>query len=383
MQVLEGVRVADFSESLAGPFCGQILADLGADVVKLERPGGDPGRAWGPPFWGGEAAMFLAANRGKRSVELDLRTSLGSEAAKRLIAGSDVVLQSFRAGVAARLGIDYDAARRLNSRVIYCSISAYGPRGPRNAQPGYDPLIQAYAGIMSVTGNDGGPARSGVSLVDMGSGLAAALAIVGALRRRDATGVGALISAPLLDTALVWMSYHLMGYLATGVVPGPRGAQLAMIAPYGAYPTADGAWIMIGAATDALFETLCGALGSESLARDPRFGTNPDRVANRDALDAELVSRTGSVGKHALLARLEAAGVPCAPIQRVDEVVRDPQVEASGALRRVERAGTPGYADVALPFEVDGERPAAVRPVPGLGEHTTEVLRELGLPADD
>lgn len=378
MAPLRGVRVADFTESLAGPFCAQILADLGADVVKVERPGGDPARAWGPPFWNGESTIFLSANRGKRSIVLDLARPSGREAAARLIARSDVVLQSFRAGVAEKLGLGFDAVRALNPGAIYCDITAWGHRGPRREQPGYDPILQAFAGLMSVTGTpDAPPVRLGISAVDMGTGLWAALGVMAALMERRAGDGGGRVVTSLLETALVWGSYHLMGFLATGSAPLPEGSGFSMIAPYGAFPTSDG-WVMIAVATDSLFERLCGVLGANDLAADPRYRDNPTRVEHRHRLDAAIAERTRDWSSTDLLLGFEAVGVPCAPIRDMGAVAADPQVHASGALRSIPHPRIPSYRDVALPVERDGRRWGSPRVPPLAGEHTLSVLRELG-----
>src|SRR5712691_6849861 len=242
---------------------------MGADVVKVERPGwGDDARAWAPPFWGEESATFMAFNRNKRSLALDLKREGGLEVLRRLVARADVFVQSLRAGAIAELGLDGPAARALNPRLVYCSITAYGPRGPMASRPGYDPLMQAYAGLMSVNGHPGQePARVGTSIVDMGTGMWAALGIVAALRQREGTGRAVEVTTALFDTALMWVSYHAMGYLGSGEVPQPQGSGTAMIAPYQAFPTADG-YAMIAAGSDLMFQRLCQALGAPALAGD-------------------------------------------------------------------------------------------------------------------
>jgi formyl-CoA transferase/CoA:oxalate CoA-transferase len=402
---LTGLRVVDLTQNLAGPYATQILADLGADVIKVEPPGGDPARRWGPPFVDGESPLFLCGNRGKRSVVLDLDTPGGRDALRQLVARCDVFAQAFRAGVIERLGFDYDAVRTLRPGVIYLSVTAFGTEGPLKDEPGYDPLMQAYAGLMSVTGHPGGPpTRAGTSIVDMGTGLWAAVAVLGELVGRgwsvagspesperperpgdpssDArpdgpdTSPGAEsvhITTSLLDTSLAWMAYHLQGYAATGEVPGPLGSGLGMIAPYQAFPAADGS-LMIAAANDGLFHRLCDALELPELTDDPRFASNADRVAHRDALVGLVSERTRTEPAAALLARLRDAGVPCAPIHDTAGVADDEQVAASGMLRPLD--ALPGYVDVAMPVRRDGERSPAASP-PRVGEHTEEVLAEL------
>jgi crotonobetainyl-CoA:carnitine CoA-transferase CaiB-like acyl-CoA transferase len=376
---LAGTRIVDLSQNLAGPYATQILADLGADVIKVEPPGGDAARAWGPPFQGGESPLFLCANRNKRSITLDLQGEAGREALRRLTVRADVFVQASRAGVAERLGFGYDAVRAMNPTVVYVSVTAFGTEGPLREQPGYDPLMQAYAGLMSVTGHPGGaPARVGTSLVDMGTGMWTALATMAALHRRERDGVGSHVTTSLLDTAVSWMAYHLQGYFGTGQVPGPMGSGLGMIAPYEAFPTADG-HVMIAAGNDATFQRLCRALDLPELAGDARFAGNPGRVAHREELVGVVAARTRREAGERIVARLRAEAVPCAPIQDVGQVARDGQVTAASMLRPVPDAPIDGYVDVALPARWDGDRAPVKRPPPRPGEHTSEILAELGL----
>ncbi len=375
---LAGVRVCDLTQNLAGPLCAQILGDLGADIIKVEAPGGDPGRAWGPPFWGSDSTLFLSANRNKRSIILDLKNPEGQEILHRLAGGSDVFVESARFGVPERLGYDYESIRTLREDIIYMSISAYGDRGPMRELPGYDPLMQAFSGIMSVTGHPGEPpARVGGSIVDFGTGMWATIAILSALRTRDATGRGAKLDAALLDTAVGWVSYHMMGYLATGNVPGPMGSAMDSIVPYQGFETADGN-VMISGGSDRIFVRLCDALGLGELGGDPRFATNPDRVAHRQELAGLIEARTKTHGTEDLLALMHEHAVPCSPIQNMAEVAADPQVAEAGLLPMASHPEVPDYQDVALPLRVDGERPRGVLPPPRAGEHTNEVLQELG-----
>ena len=375
---LQNLRVCDLTQNLAGPFCAQILGDLGADVIKVEAPGGDPGRAWGPPFWGSDSTLFLSANRNKRSVVLDLKSPEGQGILHRLAGESDVLVQSARFGVPERLGYDYESLRALRDDIIYMSISAYGDRGPMRELPGYDPLMQAFSGIMSVTGNPGAPpARVGGSVVDYGAGMWATIAILGALRTRDATGRGAKLDAALLDAAVGWVSYHLMAYFATGDVPGPMGSAMDAIVPYQAFQTADGS-VMISGGSDLIFVRLCDALGLGELGEDPRFLTNPDRVANRVELIEILEGRTKNYRTEDLLELMHDHAVPCSPIQNMAEVAAHPQVVEAGLLPMADHPAVSNYRDVALPLRVDGERPRGVRPPPAAGEHTGEILAELG-----
>jgi crotonobetainyl-CoA:carnitine CoA-transferase CaiB-like acyl-CoA transferase len=361
-----------------------VLGDMGAEVVKVERPGrGDDARAWAPPFWGRESATFMAFNRNKKSLALDLKREGGLDVLRRLVTRADVFVQSLRAGVAGELGLDFAGASALNARLVYCAITAFGTRGPLAHLPGYDPLMQAYAGLMSVNGHPGQePARVGTSIVDMGTGMWAALGIVAALRERDRTGRAVEVTTALFETALMWVSYHAMGYLASGEVPQPQGSGTAMIAPYQAFPTADG-YAMVAAASDALFRRLCDALGADQLAADPRFGDNPSRVRHRAALVDALGARTRELKTADLLDRLRAAGVPAAPILGVDRVLQEPQTEASGMLVGARHPRLPDYRSVGLPIQWDGARPGVRRVPPLLGEDTADVLTWLGYTLDD
>ncbi|HEU4369839.1 MAG TPA: CoA transferase [Methylomirabilota bacterium] len=381
---LDGLVVVDLTQNVAGPFCTQILGDMGAEVVKVERPGcGDDARAWAPPWWGEESAVFMAFNRNKRSLALDLKRDGGLEVLRRLVARADIFVQSLRAGAVAELGLDFPAASALNPRLVYCSVTAYGARGPLADLPGYDPLMQAYAGLMSVNGHPGQePARVGTSIVDMGTGMWAALGIMAALRQRDATGRGVEVTTALFETTLMWVSYHAMGYLGSGEIPQAQGSGTAMIAPYQAFPTADG-YAMIAAASDALFARLAGALDAPELARDARFADNPARVGHRAELVEALSTRTRAFKTADLLERLRTAGVPSAPIHTVDRVLQEPQTQASGMLVGAAHPRLPDYRSLGLPIQWDGRRPGVRRVPPRLGEHSADVLTWLGYTLDD
>ena len=352
MQPLRDIRIVDLSQNLAGPYCTQILGDLGAHVTKIEPPSGDPARAWGPPFHDGDSTLFLSANRHKTSLTLDLKSEADRARLKELTATADVFVQSFRAGVIERLGFDEQSLRAKDPRLIYCSITAYGSHGPLSDQPGYDPLMQARAGLVSVTGHPGEPARIGTSIVDMGTGMWAAIGILAALRERDTTGVGAHVSTALFDTALAWNAYHVMGYLAGGPVPAPAGTAFPLIAPYDAFPTRDGR-LMIAAANDGLFAKLCDALGLVALKDDARTRTNPQRVANRTLVDEAVAAATRMHSTAALESLLRDAGVPCAPVLDVSQVVAEEQTVASGMVVP-EETGT--LTTVASPLMFDGKR---------------------------
>jgi crotonobetainyl-CoA:carnitine CoA-transferase CaiB-like acyl-CoA transferase len=356
---LEGRLVVDVTSSLAGPTCTQLLASLGADVVKVEPPGGDHARAWGPPFLDGEGALFLAANAGKRSLVLDLSSAEGTEELMRLVDRADVFVQSLRPGAAEERGFGAETVRERRPELVYCSIAAFGSTGPLRMEPGYDPLLQAASGIMSVTGVDGmPPVRVGVSLIDLSTGLWAAFGILAALER----GGGATVEVSLYETALWLLGYQIMGYLGTGEMPGREGSAFAQIAPYQVFATSDGE-LMIVAGNDKLFRALAAVLG---VVEDERFRTNPDRVRRRAELAAVIEERTRRWRTDDLLEALVAAGVPASPVRSVGEAAEHPQTLALGILQQLG-----SFTAVAQPFSIDGERILHPSPPPRLGDYET------------
>lgn len=381
---LSGTRVLDVTTSIAGPYCAQILASLGADVVKVERPDtGDDARAWGPPFWDGEGTMFLSANAGKRSLGLSLRDPRGRAALLRLVDGADVFLQSLRPGLADELGLGAEALRGANPRLVYCSVGAYGNVGPLRHEPGYDALMQAAGGLISITGEAGrSGVRVGSSLIDQGTGTWAALGILSALLERQRTGVGAVVDVSLYETALGYVGYHLAGYLADGTVPEGQGTQFPMVAPYQVFATADGE-LLIAGGNDRLFAAICDVVGLPELAADPRFLTNPDRVGNRYALVSILEDALSREGTSYWHARLSAAGVPAAPVADIAAVANAPQTEALGMLQPLDHPTIADLRLAALPVSFDGERAVHGSAPPAVGEHTAEVLREAGYSSDE
>jgi crotonobetainyl-CoA:carnitine CoA-transferase CaiB-like acyl-CoA transferase len=376
---LEGVRVLDLSRVLAGPYATMVLADLGADVIKVEHPErGDDTRHWGPPFAGGESAYFLSVNRNKRSIGVDLKCTEGLEKITGLAADADVVIENLRRGALEKLGLGYEALKELNPDLIYCSITGFGP-GQDEERPGYDFLIQARAGIMGITGfpePEGEPTKVGVAIADIVCGLYAATAILAALRRRDATGEGARIEVPLFESTLGWLANRGQEYLVSGEDRGRMGNGHPTIVPYQTFDASD-KQIAIAVGNDAQFGRLCEAIGREDLAADERFATNPDRVASRDELveilQRELSERTADEW----VERVRAAGVPCGPVNTLAEALADEHLSSTDMLQEIEHPLAGVLRMLASPMLFDGERPPVRRPPPTLGQHTEEV-REVG-----
>ncbi len=380
---LDGMLVLDLTRNLAGPFCTMILGDLGARVIKVERPGaGDDTREWRPPTWAGESSLFLATNRNKESIAIDIETAEGREAIRRLAAKADIVVESFRGGSLDKKGLGYSDLKQINPRLVYCSLSAFGARGPYSDRPGYDALIQAYSGLMSITGEPGGaPVRVGPSIIDMGSAHWAAIGILAALRIRDATGEAQHVETSLLETGVAWMSYFAAGYFADGTIPGPSGTRHSAMAPYEDFAARDGL-VYIAAPNQGLFKTLCSAIGLPELVDDPRFASNSDRLANRDALHVLIEDRLQQQDCATLEELLLEHGVPCSRMQTIDEVVEDPQVAALGLIRTFNHPDIPDHRLVDHPISYNGTRAFRLDPAPRLGQHTVAVLRSLGFDDD-
>jgi crotonobetainyl-CoA:carnitine CoA-transferase CaiB-like acyl-CoA transferase len=372
---LAGIRVADFSRVLAGPLCTMVLGDLGADVVKVERPGiGDDTRQWGPPFVGGDAAYFLALNRNKRSIALDLAEGDGREAAFELARTADVVVENFRPGLMARFGLDWNRIRPLNPRAVYCSLIAFGDE-PERARPGYDIIVQAVSGLMSITGDaHGSPVKVGVALLDVVTGLYAANGIQAALLGRERSGRGERVVVSLFEASVAALVNQAANYLIGGVVPQPMGNAHPNIVPYQLFHASDRPFIL-AAGNDRLFVRTCEVVGRPELANDERFVTNAARVRNRDVI-VELLGEAFAARTAARwIAALEAAGVPCAPVRTLDEVFTSP--EGASAVETVSdpRRGT--LRLVSSPIRIDGESPPVRLPPPVLGEHMDAIAQEL------
>ena len=378
MSALDGLRVLELARVLAGPTTGQTLADLGADVIKVESPEGDETRRWGPPFidTDGEqaAAYFHSCNRGKRSIVADFATERGREIVRRLAARSDVLIENFKVGGLAKFGLDYESLSALNPRLVYCSVTGFGQTGPYAKRAGYDFLIQGMSGIMSITGEPhGSPQKAGVAIADLFTGLYGVIAIEAALIERERSGRGQHLDLSLFDSMSAMLANQAMNYLASGQSPKRMGNAHVNLAPYQTLPVSDG-WFIVAVGNDGQFARLCGVLGLEPLAKDERFATNPGRVVNRVALDRELRAKTASWKRDALLAALETAVVPAGPINTIADLFADPQFKARGM--RIEPQGIPG---IRSPIAMSASALKLDRRSPKLGEHTTEILREIGL----
>lgn len=367
---LSGIVVVELGHSVAAPFAAQILADLGARVVKMEKPEtGDDARVWGPPFWHGAAATFQGLNRNKLSVTVDLKNDLECKRlADFIVKEADAVVQNMRPGLVSKIGLDSEALRSRNPALIYCNLGAFGEVGPMKNSTGYDPLVQAFSGIMSVTGEEGRPpVRVGPSIIDMGAGMWCAIGILAALNRRNQTGNGCTVDNSLFETALSWMTIPFANTLASGKSPGRTGSETPMLVPYKAFHASD-RYIVIAAGNDNLFRKLCNVLGENGWAEDARFSTNASRVQNRDQLN-KLIQKTISTAPAKFwVGKLEAVGVPCALMQNVEEVLSHPQTDALGMLVQ------PNESElrlIGLPLRFDGKRPEVTSAPPALGEHSS------------
>jgi crotonobetainyl-CoA:carnitine CoA-transferase CaiB-like acyl-CoA transferase len=370
---LEGVRVLDLSRVLAGPYATMMLADLGAEVLKLEHPErGDDTRHWGPPFAGSESAYFLSVNRNKRSAGVDLKDPDGLERVKKLAAGADVLVENMRRGALEKLGLGYETLKETNPGLVYCSITGFGP-GEDEDRPGYDFLVQARGGIMGITGfPEGEPTKVGVAIADMVCGLQAAMAILAALYRRNDTDEGARVEVPLFESQLSWLANRAQSYLVSGEDAGRLGNAHPSIVPYQTFDASDKK-IALAVGNDAQFENLCRAIGSPELSDDQRFISNPDRVANREELVALLQEEFSKKTADQWVEEIRGAGVPVGPVNSLADVFSDGHVLSSGILQNVEHPAAGMLELLASPVLVDGERLPIRRPPPTLGQHTDEI----------
>jgi crotonobetainyl-CoA:carnitine CoA-transferase CaiB-like acyl-CoA transferase len=384
---LAGLRVLELARILAGPWAGQILADLGADVIKVERTGsGDDTRAWGPPFVpaanGGhlDAAYFHCTNRGKRSIELDFTTAEGQRIVKKLAARSDVLIENFKVGGLVKFGLDYKSLAPDNPRLVYCSVTGFGQSGPSAARAGYDLMAQGIGGIMGMTGSaDGPPTRVGVPIADIFSGVYAVIGIQAALVRREKTGRGGYVDAALVDSTVGTLAFQALNYLVSGELPKRIGNAHPNLVPYQEFPVADGR-IIIATGNDAQFVKLCGILDAPGLAQDPTYKDNKGRVGHRAELVGKLCALTSRFKREDLLDKLEAAGIPAGPINDLQQVFADPQVIHRGMRLELKSPAAKGgiVPGIRTPIVLDEAPMASERPSPRLGEHTAEILREIG-----
>lgn len=381
---LDGVRVVEITTSVAGPLVGQILGDLGAEVIKVERVGaGDDTRAWTPPAWDGESIAFLHLNRNKRSIELDYKDPRGAAILTELLRTADVLVQNLRPGALAKAGFTTEFLAELNPGLVYCDMTGFGRTGPKSDEPAYDPLLQAYSGIIDMMGSgDGPPKRVPLSVLDKGTGMWAVIGIFDALRRRDRTGKGSHIGVSLLETAVTWVHANVMGALAGNGKPKNLGSGHAGVVPYGAFPTSDG-YIFLSAGNQTLWTRFCTAAGAEELLTRAGFGSNPERSANRADVEAAVSAVTSRFTVADLLDRLNAAGVPCSAVNSVPDMVHDEQVEALGLIEPLEHHSIENFEVVNLPITFDGAYPTHRNAPPALGADTADVLADLGFGADE
>ncbi len=389
---LTGIRVLDLTRVLAGPWCTQNLADLGAEVIKIERPGsGDDTRAWGPPYLKNaagentsEAAYYLSANRNKFSVTLDIATPRGAELVRELAMQSDIVVENFKVGGLRKYGLDYESLKAINPRLIYCSITGFGQTGPYASRPGYDFMIQGMGGLMSITGErddlpGGGPQKAGVAVTDLMTGMYSTVGILAAIIERERSGLGQHIDMALLDCQVAMLANQNLNFMTSGVAPRRAGNAHQNLVPYQVFAAADG-HLIVAVGNDSQFRNYCRVIGMPELADDARFATNPQRVRNRDALVPMLAERMLTGARDTWLTELEAAGVPAGPINTLDQVYQDPQVLARGMKRELPHP-VAGVAPIAAsPLKLSETPVAYLRPAPMLGEHTHQILSErLGL----
>ncbi len=376
---LEGIRVLDLTRALAGPYCTMMLGDMGAEVIKVESPdGGDDSRSWAPPFVGRESAYFLSCNRNKKSVTLNLRSDAAKKILTRLVEVSDVVVENFRPGVMKKMGFPYEILKTINPRVVFCSISGFGTKGPDAPKPGFDLIAQGMSGFMSFTGEvGGGPIKVGVAMADINSGMFAAYGILSALYHREKTGEGQMVETSLFETMIAQLTFQAGRFFATGDSPKPEGNRHPLIAPYESFPCADG-YINIAAGNDGLYAKLCAAIGLADCIKDPRFVNNGLRVKNRQDLIRTLEERTKTYKVNDLRKILDEAGIPNGPIWTVGQALTSEQAKALEMVQDVDHASCGKVKVTGIPVKLSRTPGKVELPPPCLGQHTEEILKKIG-----
>ncbi len=383
-RALEGIKVLDLSRALAGPYCTMMLADMGAEVIKLEMPGrGDDSRSWGPPFVEGESAYFMSINRNKKSITLNMKSDKSTEIVHKLIKQSDVLVENFRPGAMERLGLGYEQVKAMNPRIIYCSISGFGQDGPYRMLPGFDQVLQGMGGLMSITGEAGGPPiKVGVAIADISGGMFAANGVLVALYNREKTGKGQMVDVSLLDSQVAWLTYRAGAYFASGEIPQPMGSGHPVIVPYQAFKAKD-VFVNIAVGNDQLWERFCKAVGLEKVMNDPKFATNAKRVENREEIVKIIGDLIVTKNGEEWLKILTDAGIPCGPIYTVDKIFADPQVLHREMMKELDHPKAGKIKVTGIPVKLS-ETPGEVKTTPPvLGQHTQEILSELGYSEQD
>lgn len=375
---LEGFKVLDLSRTLAGPYATMMLADMGADVIKVEEPSsGDESRRFTPPKWNDESCYYLAANRNKRGITVNLKSPEGIEIIKELVKDADVLVENFRTGTMEKLGLGYETLKEINPKLVFCSISGFGRTGPEKDRAGYDVLLQAFAGLMSITGEEDRPAKAGMSIADLTTGMFAAFGIVSALHASKNTGIGQYLDISLLDSQVALLNHMAVGYMAEGTYPKRMGTAHGSLVPYRAFKTGDHD-VVIAVANDGLWNKMCTALGWTDMENEEKFKLNAHRVKYRDELESLIQERFLQMSSEEITGKLDRAGVPCGPIQTIDQVLKHPQVIAREMMIDIEHPNVPNLKVPAFPVKFSETKPQVRYAPPLLGEHSEEVLRSLG-----
>ena len=376
---LQGIKVVEISVAMAGPYCGMMLADYGADVVKIERTDqGDESRNWAPFFPGKMSHYFAAVNRNKKSLAVDMKSEAGRDIVAKLAAEADVLIDNFRPGVLDGLGLGYEVLKKKNPRLVYCSISGFGPTGPLKDERSNDVAMQAYAGAMSITGEAGrGPVKMGISVADIGAGMFGLTGIMMAIHMRHATGVGQRVDTSLLEGQVSMLAYHYTAFFASGKVPERKGSSAQGLVPYQAFEASDG-WMVVAVFTDRMWRDLCGAVGKSEWGEDPRFATPPQRMVNRDTIIDAFTQIFAGDTVEAWRARLSPAGIPCTPVLRIDQVVEEEQVLARDMIVEVDTPGSGKLRMAGVPIKFSDAAGGVRTGPPRLGEHSREVVESLG-----